>query len=123
MNTARTKLPLEATPKIRCKVIGPNGILTFVDELIYHASPFAGRRPDVAAEQDRPFAYEEYLSVKLSGKTFAIRDDVSVDKPSKAFPRTVSNKNLLTPAKDVNDKRRFARLWICIQPTNWTTPA
>jgi hypothetical protein len=120
MNTARAKLPLEPSPKIRCKVIRPNGMLTFVDELVYHASPFAGKRPALDAEQKKPFKYEDYLSVSMSEQRFAIRDDVPIDKPSKAFPRTVSNKDLRTPAKDPNDKRRFARLWICIQPKNWT---
>lgn len=114
MEKARHELPSEAVPHVHCETIEPHAIITFVDELIYHATPLEGSRP-------ADYQETSYTEVDLGQVVFPMRSFIK-NKASNArtLRRTVSEKQLTARNRDEHGKRRFARLWICIQPRSWT---
>ena len=108
-------------PVVYCQPMGKNGLITFVDELIYHATPLEGRRSPLERAK-------LYSTVSIGGKEHNLpiaglwRDgDPSGNERREeyAIARSVSQERLTLPVRD-GGKRRFARLWISVQPVNWT---
>jgi hypothetical protein len=108
-------------PTVECQEIGPFGLITFVDELIYHATPLAGRRTE---EQRKELYTEVHIggsAVKLPvvGLWWVDKRSPLAERDDYALTRAVSRENMTAPVRD-KGKRRFARLWLSIQPRQWT---
>jgi hypothetical protein len=113
LETARDHISSQITGAgdVHCAPLGPFGLLSFVDELIWHATPIEGSRSRLPNLGDG-----EYKKVSIQGITKRLPGN------GQRLQRQVSRSSLLDfPVRDMG-KRRFLRLWICVQPRSWTIP-
>jgi len=132
---------LTARGKMAASILPKDGLVTFVDELIFHATPIEGYRvdPDTeASEAKKAMALRTVnagvtvVSVLENGgqflgtlNLFGQRDYAHRIKRrmSAHYLNGVHQETGLTiPGATSGGVRRFFRLWICILPDNWYEP-
>lgn len=117
LQTARATLPDDTD--MQMSELHPYGLISFVDELIYHSTPLKRRRGEDDTEEKSSFR-----NVTTGGLQFY----VGVEGEDKA-PMTLSRRMSVAlsegdfePKTGFKDKRTFLRLWITVTPKSWYKP-
>jgi hypothetical protein len=132
---------LSARGKMASSILPKDGLVSFVDELIFHATPIEGFRvdPDTEASEDKKAAalrtvnagvtvvsmLENGGSFTGSVNLFGQRDYAHrVQRRMSAHYQNGVHleTNLAIPGATSGGVRRFFRLWICLMPDNWYEP-
>jgi hypothetical protein len=109
LEEARAQLPDDRT--LHHVNLGANGLITFVDELIYHATPL--NRSRTAQDLD-----ERFKSVKFGGFDF----HVVPDKLKRSVSFSLQRGEQLPSITGGAATRCFVRLWISVCDRDWYEP-
>lgn len=126
----------ESTGKLASSVLPKDGLVSFVDELIFHATPIAAHRHDVPwANQPRYMHAGVSFPTIMKGKFPAEPKDilnlfephVKVDRIQRRMSAHYDQgkhieTGLLVPGAKSGGVRKFFRLWITIVPDHWYIP-
>jgi hypothetical protein len=115
LEAARAGLP--TTKKVQMSELHPYGLISFVDELIYHSTPLTRNR---TLEDSEKVAFQ---LVVTGGLDFYV--GVDGGKAPMNLRRRMSfalNGGDFEPKTGFADKRTFLRLWITVAPKSWYTP-
>ena len=91
-----------------------NGLVTFVDELIFHVTPLTRKRTETEKTPDDPL----FRAVNINGVPYKL--DALLDNNSKKLRRTFSTKDIENAkGTSQNGRRSFIRFWVMIEPKAW----
>jgi hypothetical protein len=98
----------------RDTTMSQNGLITFVDELIFHVTPLTRKRTEEEKAEEDPL----FRAVNINGTTHAIKDLVQQKIPK--LRRTFSTKDVLdVSGTGSNGRRSFIRFWVMVEPSAW----
>jgi hypothetical protein len=131
---------LTSRGKMAASILPKDGLVSFVDELIFHATPIEGYRvdPDTVSEDEKAAALRSVnagvtvVSMLYDGQQFSGSLNLFGQKDyATRIKRRMSahydngvhlETNLAIPGATSGGVRRFFRLWICLMPDNWYEP-
>lgn len=116
LEEARGGLPRDTS--VQMSELPPYGLISFVDELIYHSTPLTRRRDDEDTGQMSGY------HMVTTGQNFYV-GVAGDEKTSMKLKRRMSKAfrgGDFEPKTGFKDKRTFLRLWITISPKSWYTP-
>lgn len=115
LELAREKL-VEPVGQLHHVNLNANGMVSFVDELIYHATPFRGQRIEKPSE-------ELFEKIGLGGSSFVPWE---AGYPGQTPPKLIRSISLAkiggeTLPSDTGgaETRKFVRLWMSVVPEDW----
>jgi hypothetical protein len=95
-------------------VMSQNGLVTFVDELIFHVTPLTRKR----TETEKTSGDSLFRAVNINSITYEI--DSLLQNDSKKLRRTFSTKDVENvKGTSQNGRRSFIRFWVMIEPKAW----
>jgi hypothetical protein len=113
------------------KTLPPNGLITFIDELVFHTTPFmdmreAGLDTQPTRLTNSGVTIAGYPSDQADSAVLAIFGERNYRlRVQRRLSTEIRNETDLPPAKDgdgPNPVRKFWRLWVTIVPRNWYRP-
>jgi hypothetical protein len=119
--------------KMASSILPKDALVTFVDELIFHATPLAAHRADVNwSNQARylnagvSFPTLEKGGVHSTDFLYLFTPDVKKARVERRMSAHYDNgvhieTGLMVPGAKSGGVRKFFRLWICIVPDHWYT--
>ena len=103
----------EKDDEMNYSYIEPMGMVYFVDELIFHTTPLAGRRDNFSNQPKAQFEV-----VRVSGHPTGAEKIMQSHK--NRFERRYSQEDIkFQQVTSENNKRSFVRLWAMIEPKVW----
>jgi hypothetical protein len=121
----------ESKGKMAASILPKDGLVSFVDELIFHATPIAGHRTDSTwANQARYLhAGASFPTLEKDGRHSTdilnlFEAHVKKDRIERRMSAHYDNgkhieTGLLVPGAKSGGVRKFFRLWMCIVPEHW----
>ncbi|HKP98199.1 MAG TPA: hypothetical protein VJ385_20885 [Fibrobacteria bacterium] len=119
--------------KMACSILPRDGLVAFVDELIFHATPIEGHRVDDTSDEAVRYLSAGVTVVSLMkagvdpGKLNIFGTKSYADRIKRRLSATYDKgthlqTGLTIPGAKSGGVRKFFRLWICIVPEHWYTP-
>jgi hypothetical protein len=117
--------------KLASSILPKDGLVTFVDELIFHATPIEGHRADTPATNAVRYLSAGVTVTSLVKGKFVTFDPVNIfgtKTHSTRIQRRMSahydngthiETGLTIPGSKSGGVRKFFRLWICVVPKHW----
>jgi hypothetical protein len=134
LSRVRTNPPnTESQGKLASSILPKDGLVSFTDELIFHATPIAGHRHEIPwANTARYLHAGVSFPTLMKGKYPALPTEilnlfephVKVDRVQRRMSAHYDQgvhieTGLLVPGAKSGGVRKFFRLWICITPKHW----